>query len=273
MDVSTHYDSVHNHTQQERREGMAFPLKKYHNQIKRTLLEKYARDADSLLDIGCGRGGDIQKWLGCNIKTVVGVDVSPREIEEAFRRWESIRGSRLDAKDKTYNFHVGNFNTFKVSGGPYQVITAMFCLNYFFSTEQQVLDLAAKVAQNLKPGGVFLGTIVDGRRFVQALHGRASFDDGFCELIQWWKDDPQNFGSEFTFQINDTVVAPTVVAPTDVAAPPREYLSFKSTFKAIFERAGIQCIEMEPFTPPPNQYWTGASGLYNYFAFKFFPKT
>lgn len=54
-----HYDSHANSTnEKERAEGQAFPLKKFHNQIKRELLMTYAKEAKFLLDIACGRGID-----------------------------------------------------------------------------------------------------------------------------------------------------------------------------------------------------------------------
>lgn len=43
--------------------GPGAPLKRFHNDIKRKLISRFARDAGCLLDLACGRGGDIWKWI------------------------------------------------------------------------------------------------------------------------------------------------------------------------------------------------------------------
>lgn len=96
--------------------GPGAPLKKFHNEIKRHLItrcalgagwraphssqqsqvmaarppadrrRRFAGGAGRLLDLACGRGGDIWKWIDAGIGYVKGVDLSPGEIEEARKR-------------------------------------------------------------------------------------------------------------------------------------------------------------------------------------------
>ena len=47
---------------------------------------RFAHGAGSLLDLACGRGGDIWKWIDAGITVVKGIDLSPGEIEEARKR-------------------------------------------------------------------------------------------------------------------------------------------------------------------------------------------
>lgn len=49
---------------------------------------RFAKGAPRLLDLACGRGGDIWKWIDAGIPCVKGIDLSPHEIEEARARWE-----------------------------------------------------------------------------------------------------------------------------------------------------------------------------------------
>lgn len=57
-----HYDSYaepkssKGNSGKDRMEGKAYPLKRFHNTIKRELLMTFARSANFLLDIACGRG-------------------------------------------------------------------------------------------------------------------------------------------------------------------------------------------------------------------------
>ena len=72
-----------------RARGASAPLKKYHNRIKRELLARFARctPGGAMLDLACGRGGDLRKWMDLGVGRVVGVDLSPGEVAEARRRY------------------------------------------------------------------------------------------------------------------------------------------------------------------------------------------
>jgi len=74
-----------------RKQGAALPLKQYHNRIKRELITAFAGGAPRLLDLACGRGGDLHKWTAAGVEYVRGVDLSPGEIEEARRRYGETR--------------------------------------------------------------------------------------------------------------------------------------------------------------------------------------
>lgn len=257
MDVSNHYNKVQNLSKKERECGIAYPLKKYHNFLKGDILAYYSsnNNINSLLDIGCGRGGDIHKWIKCNILNVVGIDVSPVEIEEAKRRFNEVQNSNFN-----YTFNVGDFRTYTIDT-TFDMITAMFCINYFFDTEHKILALADKISSSLNTGGFFIGTMVDGLRLVNLLKDNDIYNDDFCEITKGWDNMPTNFGSSFTFKIKDTVV-------DSDDKPPIEFLSFKNALITIFQNVGMTCITITPFTPPKNEYWSTASSLYNYFVFQ-----
>jgi SAM-dependent methyltransferase len=73
-------------------------LRQHHNLIKRELLNAVSSRLVSsvgewsLLDLGCGRGGDIAKWLHLShyLRFVVGVDQSVVSISEANRRRQAL---------------------------------------------------------------------------------------------------------------------------------------------------------------------------------------
>lgn len=64
----------------ERDQGLSAPLKVYHNTVKRLLIQRFASDADRLLDLACGRGGDLRKWVDVGIKYVKGYDQAECEV-------------------------------------------------------------------------------------------------------------------------------------------------------------------------------------------------
>lgn len=64
----------------QRDQGAAADVKKFHNQVKRLLLQRFAGGKDRLLDLACGRGGDLLKWIDCKLKYVRGYDIAAQEV-------------------------------------------------------------------------------------------------------------------------------------------------------------------------------------------------
>jgi len=42
----------------------------------------------SVLDIACGKGGDLFKWKRCGVHNYVGVDISKQQVIDAHQRWK-----------------------------------------------------------------------------------------------------------------------------------------------------------------------------------------
>jgi mRNA (guanine-N7-)-methyltransferase len=51
-----------------------------------------------VLDIGCGKGGDLQKWQKAKIKEYIALDIAIMSVNAAEKRWTELRGERFDAK-------------------------------------------------------------------------------------------------------------------------------------------------------------------------------
>lgn len=98
--MESHYDrhagkfESSNDARKSRREGPAAPLKIFHNRIKTALIQRFAGGVDRLLDMCCGRGGDLWKWADAGVRFVRGIDLSPMEIEDARHRFEQMRAER-----------------------------------------------------------------------------------------------------------------------------------------------------------------------------------
>ena len=55
-------------------------MRKFHNFIKKIYIDKSSEPETRLLDIACGKGGDIYKWLtNKNIVSVKGFDINAAE--------------------------------------------------------------------------------------------------------------------------------------------------------------------------------------------------
>ena len=128
-------------------------LRSAHRQAKRVLIEKavYIASGDisrcSILDLACGRGGDLPKCIGCLEYT--GIDTAEIALQELERRAREMSMSvRTIHGDAAYHEH----------GSTFDLVMCNFALHYFCDTYEHCKALISQVARSLRPGGVFCGT-------------------------------------------------------------------------------------------------------------------
>jgi len=166
---------------------------------------KFCFRKERLLDVGCGRGGDIAKWIDAKIGYVKGLDLSPGSIKEAEDRLRCcsptnnhhkflIRFYMTDKKTGAPKSNVRLVAEFAVNGElgakefrdtlPYDCITSMFTLHYFFESEASLKQLLHNVSVNLKPGGIFFGCVPDGKRVLEALRAKPEYSSRFLTIVR-----------------------------------------------------------------------------------------
>ncbi|KAK6132972.1 hypothetical protein DH2020_033263 [Rehmannia glutinosa] len=74
--VADHYSARTNQTLEEREASPIIHLKKLNNWIKSVLIQLYAKRGDAVLDLACGKGGDLIKWDKARIGYYVGIDIA-----------------------------------------------------------------------------------------------------------------------------------------------------------------------------------------------------
>jgi len=163
-------------------------------------------------------------------------DLSPGEIEEAKRRYTSMhRRNNLQCE-----FHASDS-----LGGqplppdqPYDVVTCMFALHYFFVSEKALRMFLSNVAKSLKTGGHFISTFPDGKQILACLAGKDALDMPQFKLCKKWNRSPGCFGSAFTFAISDTVTH-----GGEETQGSYEYLVFFNVLTQIAASFGLQPVE------------------------------
>ncbi|KAH0453616.1 hypothetical protein IEQ34_017940 [Dendrobium chrysotoxum] len=85
--VADHYSARSNQTLEEREASPIIHLKKLNNWIKSVLIQRYARRGDAVLDLACGKGGDLIKWDKAQIGYYVGVDIAIGSIKDCRTRY------------------------------------------------------------------------------------------------------------------------------------------------------------------------------------------
>lgn len=187
-----------------RQESPIIGLKNFNNWIKSVLFANFCHAAlasspiiqrprpgakkalitrGKVLDMGCGKGGDLNKWAKAQICEYVGlgelpscqyqvlqltcqpsllIDVASVSIEQARQRYESFRGPRFNATFATCDCYSVSISTAldpdRLSA-PFDVVSMQFCMHYAFETEERARCMLDNVSRWLRPGGVFVGTI------------------------------------------------------------------------------------------------------------------
>ena len=176
-------------------------LRKYNNWVKSVIINKFSQSDDrngshlKVLDMGCGKGGDLQKWHSTPhpVELYVGIDPAEVSIDQAKDRYAEMRrgagrggrggrggwrGGRQQAPLFEAEFvakdafgqpvaeipvvqHVGfdASGNSRWGGGGFDVVSMMFCMHYAFESEAKTRGMLTNVAGSLKKGGRFIGVI------------------------------------------------------------------------------------------------------------------
>ncbi|KAH7157740.1 mRNA capping enzyme-domain-containing protein [Dactylonectria estremocensis] len=209
--VRQHYNNVPERGRDWRtRDSKIKGLRVFNNWIKSCIIQRYSPDEDHtpgsreqgrpsdkdllVLDIGCGKGGDLNKWQQAPqpIQLYVGLDPADVSIEQARERYRTLgsrgggRGGRgggrggfnnrrpppppFDARfyvKDCYGESIENIDIIhQVGWDPspmnrrgFDVVSMMFSMHYAFESEKNARIMLRNVAGALKKGGRFIGCI------------------------------------------------------------------------------------------------------------------
>jgi mRNA (guanine-N7-)-methyltransferase len=184
--VKQHYNMVPERGREWRQTDSKIKgLRSYNNWVKSSLIQKFIGDERNLkiLDIGCGKGGDLQKWQASRkVELYVGCDPADVSINQAKERYKSMQkksrrlfhadffakdcfgewlGDIPIIRDVGIDPGVGPGNAVsqRWGGGGWDMVTMMFCMHYAFESEAKAKGMLRNVAGALKKGGRFIGCI------------------------------------------------------------------------------------------------------------------
>ncbi|EJU05927.1 hypothetical protein DACRYDRAFT_43262, partial [Dacryopinax primogenitus] len=223
--VAGHYNARPEVGRTARRESPIIALKNFNNWVKSALIQKYGRSGGRgsrirVLDIGCGKGGDLQKWSKNGVSEYVGLDIAEVSVRQAEERYLDMRQRRMTAYFQAmdcYRKSIRDLLPQDIFSTPFQTVTMQFCMHYAFYAEQSVRQMLENVSTNLATGGTFIGTIPNAEHILANLasSGELSFGNPAFRITFEERpptppapsdpDQSSAFGHKYSFFLQDAV--------------------------------------------------------------------
>ncbi|SPO27198.1 related to RNA (guanine-N7-) methyltransferase [Ustilago trichophora] len=253
-EVADHYNKRREVGIHGREESPIIALRKFNNWIKSVLVGTFARGRDPnmdgrvrprggrVLDLGCGKGGDLKKWDKVRPSGLVGADIAAISIEQAIARH---RDNNSGFPGDFFAFDC--FSTTLTEVIPRELlepmfdnVTLQFCMHYAWESVQKARVMLDNVSRYLRKGGVFIGTIPDSRelrdRMAASTHPEdRSFGNRYYKVVFDQIETWPAFGNRYTFFLEDAVEnVPEYVVDFDV-------------FEDLAQEVGLRCIYRKNF--------------------------
>lgn len=197
-------------------------LRNFNNAIKYMLIDKFTRPGDVVLELACGKGGDLRKYGAAGISQFIGVDISNASITEALKRYHSMKNLDYqvilitgDCFGESLGLAVEPFPECRF---PCDIVSCQFALHYAFETEDKARRMLLNVTKSLKMGGYFFGTIPDSEfiRYkmnkIPSTVEKPSWGNSIYKVTfpnnDYQKNDnefPSPFGQMYTFWLEDAI--------------------------------------------------------------------
>ncbi|KAL8825314.1 MAG: hypothetical protein Q9170_007842 [Blastenia crenularia] len=214
--VKHHYNAVPQRGRDWRRtESRIKGLRAFNNWTKGVIINKFSPDnghALQVLDLGCGKGGDLAKWAQQPVQLYVGIDAAEVSITQAIERHAQMSGRGGQGGRGGYQgrrsqpvFHAEfivqdafsqSIGTLPIvrdvgfdakggrwGGGGFDMVSMMFCMHYAFEDEGKARGMLQNIGGALKKGGRFIGTIPNSdvlREKVEEFHKEQTTEDDAC---------------------------------------------------------------------------------------------
>ncbi|GAB9463574.1 Mrna cap guanine-n7 methyltransferase [Globisporangium polare] len=194
------YNKLQRNKTSDRADSMLFHMRAMNNWVKSILINDYAKRGDRVLDLACGKGGDLMKWAKRGFSKYVGVDIAQKSLEDAVDRFSNNAQNReLDvafvqgdlgevsltddvlhcwSRDvPTWGHRVTN-----IEPGFFNIVSMQFAFHYMFGDEPRANRFFQTLHTLLTDGGIFIATTVDPNKvlmkYYQSVGPESTSEDG-----------------------------------------------------------------------------------------------
>ena len=122
------------------------------------------------MDLGCGKGGDLGKFNYERIRNYLGVDIAPGQLKDAiFRKLNGKIEFPMLCIENRGEVDPDIFYKDIPEEMYFDLVSAQFCIHYFFESELSVRNFLANVSRKLVKGGFFVSTFPDANVILKKL--------------------------------------------------------------------------------------------------------
>lgn len=215
-------------------------VRKYHNAVKRHLIQNNTRQGMKILDVGCGCGGDLQKWKYAVPSVLDMCDPSEESLTEARERSKNLKVQA--------SFYLGAI--FECPNRQYDIICYNFSLHYIFADPKLFFYSIRAIRDRLSNGGRLIGVIPDSESILFC----TPFRDDFGNFIS--RSDNTGRG-----EIGEKIFVHLADTPYYKDGPKAEPIAYKDLLITNLEKMGIF---LEKWSPLEG---TELSQMYSQFIF------
>jgi mRNA (guanine-N7-)-methyltransferase len=237
-------------------------LRQFNNWIKAILIKQYCRKNYSVLDLCCGKGGDLGKWLLSRIGLYVGADIAHQSVLHAKQRYDQkkIFPAIFITADLGHPNQLIHDTLHNQQNIMFNIVSCQMSMHYFFKTEQTLRTFLKNVTDRLAGGGYFIGSIPDSNVLVRKLRktrqkqlpGRVNEKEIFTFGNQFYSvkfaqkrfRSNRPFGIEYYFYLEDSVGKEDENGQITYVP---EYLILFDNFVQIAKEYGLEFIMKENF--------------------------
>ncbi|KAK3923836.1 mRNA cap guanine-N7 methyltransferase [Frankliniella fusca] len=257
--VAAHYNNVPESGLDERNRSRILHLRNFNNWIKSMLIDEFVTKVREskprgsslkVLDIGCGKGGDLFKWRQGKITHLVCTDIAATSVDQCKERYtdQKLRAERERNFAPLFSaeFIVANCTKERLRERYSDVtmqldlVSCQFAFHYCFESLPQAECMMRNAAECLRPGGYFFGTCPNANAIVSRARkagGKKFGNDVYSVEFETPLDDekpPPIFGAKYNFHMEGVVDCP-------------EFLVHFPTFIRLAAKYGLDFVVCEPF--------------------------
>jgi len=252
--VAQHYNARPAGSKDTRKDSRIFHLRNFNNWAKSTLIHEFLekikrrkRTSDDIviLDLACGKGGDLLKWQKGKVDHVIMADIASTSIDQCKERYARLEKEARQSRNRDRLFTMEAFAAdctkeniaethYKKKDVKIDLTSCQFAFHYAFESYDQAVLMVKNACEKLNTGGYWIGTMPDANLLVKKTKASedGSFGNSVFKITPDDKDDISLFGSKYMFHLEGVVDCPEFL----VHFPVVEKLASKYGMKLVWKK-------------------------------------
>lgn len=157
----------------------------FNNWIKSMIISEICYKNDIILDVGGGKGVDFWKWKVENVQSVVMIDKSKSNIEDAIHRYnQSGMKSIFSLECLCIDFCEENlFQNLRDQEMKFDVVSCQFILHYAFESEKKLRNFFHNISSKMKKESHIIATVPNSKVILEKMNSEGKIKNAAMEMI------------------------------------------------------------------------------------------